>query len=196
MRMPKPTPSTILDAIYSRRSVRHFTRQQVGKETIEALLDAAVQAPSALNLQPWAFIVIQNPGLLRCISTEAKELLKREKQDWHADIVRFKTPVSDPNFDIFYGASTLITICAEKEGFQPLGDCYLAAENLMLAAQAFGLATCPIGLARDILQTDAYQKELQVPSGYEVVLPIAVGYTNGIAAKTPRNQARLLSWKK
>lgn len=196
MQMPRMISSTILDAIYSRRSVRHYTQEPVSKEMVDALLDAAVQAPSALNSQPWAFIVIQNSGLLKCISSEAKVLLQREKQPWHENIERSRTPVEDPNFDIFYGATTLITICAQKDGFQPLGDCYLAAQNLMLAAQAFGLATCPIGLAREILQTEPYRKELKVPDNFDVVLPIVVGHTTDIAAKTPRSHAHILSWKK
>ena len=149
-----------------------------------------------MNSQPWAFIVIQNAGLLKCISEEAKDLLHREHQPWHSDIERSRTPVEDPKFDIFYGAKTLIAICAKRGGFQPLGDCYLAAQNIMLAAHAFGLATCPIGLARDILQTETYRNELKVPADYEIVLPIVVGYTTDIASKATRNQARILTWKK
>ena len=53
----------LMEAIYSRRSIRSYTDQQVEKSTVKALIQAAVQAPSALNQQPWAFAVIQDGKL-------------------------------------------------------------------------------------------------------------------------------------
>lgn len=185
----------LLDAIYSRRSVRYFTEEPVPDSMIETLLDAAIQAPSALNTQPWSFLIIQNKGLLRCISNEAKESLNQDRE-WHSTLERANVRVDNPKFDIFYGASTVIVICARRDGFEPIGDCYLAAQNLMLAAMAFDLATCPIGLARDILNSEAYKKELAIPASCTPILPIAIGYTNRIQAKTSRRPPPILGWKK
>ena len=50
----------VMEAIYSRRSVRDYTNQPVDKSTIEALIKAATHALSSMNKQPWAFAVIQN----------------------------------------------------------------------------------------------------------------------------------------
>jgi nitroreductase len=54
----------VMEAIYSRRSVRAYTDQPVDKTTVEDLIKAATHAPSSMNEQPWAFAVIQNPTQL------------------------------------------------------------------------------------------------------------------------------------
>jgi nitroreductase len=54
----------VIESIYHRRSVRAFTTDAVPSEVIDALVSAAVQAPSAMNLQPWAFLIIEGRGTL------------------------------------------------------------------------------------------------------------------------------------
>ncbi len=193
-KVSNPATLAVFDAIYQRRAQRNYMARPVSKENVQALLDAAVQAPSAMNRQPWAFLVLQNRDLLRRISEAAKARILASAE-WAKDLEHKSIPLSDPNFDIFYRASTLIVICMkEEEGFCPEGDCYLAGQNLMLAAQALGLGSCPIGFARDILQTDAFRKELAIPKGYRPVLPIIVGYASNVATPPHREQARVIQW--
>lgn len=180
----------LLDAIRQRRATRSYSPKPVDEATVRALLDAAVCAPSANNLQPWSFVVIQDRALLREICAEAKDALAHDPH-WKAHL-----PLADPAFDIFYGAGTLIVICSKREGFCPVGDCYLAGENLMLAACAMGLATCPIGLARDVLQSPAMKKRLGVPPEEQPVLPIIVGQAAAGMPKTQRAQPRVHAWLK
>ena len=169
---------SVNEAIYKRRSIRNYTYQMVSDHTIHQLLAAAAHAPSEMNLQPWAFAVIQNPEWLKYISdhSEAKNLM------------------GDSEFDIFYGTTTLIVIYGKKDGFSPVGDCNLAAENLMLAACGMGLGTCPIGFARDFLQTKEMLEELEIPSDYQVVLPIVVGYPAEHPQAVKRNPPRIFNW--
>jgi nitroreductase len=189
-----PSTLAVLDAIYQRRAHRSYTARMVSKETVQALLDAAVQAPSAMNHQPWAFLVIQNKNLLKRISDAAKSRIMASAA-WAKDLEHKHIPLDDPQFDIFYGASTLIVICTtEAEGFCPEGDCYLAGQNLMLAAQALGLGTCPIGFARDILQTEEFRQELSIPGGHRPALPIIVGYVAAAAAPPHREAPKLIGW--
>ena len=188
-------PQSVFDAIYERRAFRKYLPERVSRDKIEKLLDAAVHAPSAINLQPWAFAVIQSPEVLKKISDRSKvELLNDPRWKSTSSHSEHAIPLTDPNFNIFYGATTLIVICARKGGFCPAGDSYLAAENLMLAAHAMGLATCPIGLARDVLQTDDMKRELSIPSHYEAVLPVIVGYPDGSMPKTERAPPRIFRW--
>jgi nitroreductase len=65
-------PLSALDAIFTRRSVRSSTAQALDETTIRALLDAAVQAPTAMHVEPWAFAVVQDPATLKRISDRAK----------------------------------------------------------------------------------------------------------------------------
>jgi nitroreductase len=184
----------VMDAIYTRRSVRDYTDREVSKETVMLLLQAAIQAPSAVNEQPWTFVVIQEKLLLRRYSDNAKQLFaKNVKLDsLHADL---KKAISDPAFNIFHNAGTLIVICAKPIGQHPAWDCCFAAENLMLAAHAMGLATCPIGFAWSLLDDLAIRRELQIPSEYVPVLPIIVGYSRKPVAPVSRKESVILCWK-
>lgn len=186
---------SLFEAIYTRRSVRNYSMQRVNEKQIELLLDSAVHAPSALNSQPWAFVVVQDEDLLKRISDAVKQTIL-ETADTTLDLRFAHIPLRDPKFSIFYGASTLITVCVKEEpGFCPIGDCYLAAENLMLAAHGIGLGSCVIGLARDVLKTDEFRDVLGIPFQYSPLLPIAVGYPIGPTSLVPDpHPPKILSW--
>lgn len=181
-------PMDVFDAIRRRRAVRSYSATPVDEESIRALLDAATRAPSARNLQPWSFVIIQDRRRLREISDDAKRSLRHDPH-WKAAL-----PLADTGFDIFHGAGTLIVICARQDGYASLGDCYLAGENLMLAACALGLATCPIGLARDTLRQDPVRATLHIPAGEQPVLPIVVGHPAGSTPATERAPPRIHTW--
>lgn len=183
-------PMDVLDAIRQRRAVRNYSAKPVSEAEVRALLDAAAWAPSARDLQPWSFVIIQDRQRLREISERAKQALQSDPH-WKTAL-----PLSNPGFDIFYGAGTLILICAHQHGFAPLGDCYLAGENLMLAACGMGLATCPIGLARDVLRASDLRTALHIPAGEQPVLPIVVGHPAGAAPPTERAPPRIHAWLK
>ena len=187
-------PIQVREAIYARRATRHFLPEKVSENQVQALIESAIQAPSAMNLQPWAFAVIQKPDLLKRISSAAKELIL-QNIDFKNHPERGHVPLDNPNFDIFYDANTVIVIYVkQQDGFEPVGDCYLAAQNLMLAALEFNLATCPIGFARDVLREERWKKELSIPKGYEPVLPIAIGYSAITMPPTERTPAKILNW--
>ena len=178
----------VLEAIRERRAVRSFLPQHVEEATLQTLLVAATQAPSARNAQPWSFVVIEDRELLRRLSRQA---IRRMAADpyW-----RMYASFPDPDFDIFYGAPALVVICARRNGLDPTGDCYLAGQNLMLAAHALGLGTCPVGLARDELASDTTRRELSIPEGVDPVLPIVVGYTREPAPQTEREPPLIHAW--
>ena len=65
------------EAIYTRRATREFTAEPVDERTIRKLIDAAVQAPSAVNQQPWSFCVVRDKAVLARISQDAKAYMLR-----------------------------------------------------------------------------------------------------------------------
>jgi hypothetical protein len=134
------------EAIYTRRAVREFTDEPVDEKTLRELIDAAVQAPSAVNQQPWSFCVVRDKAVLARISREAKAHMVRTSP---AGLVshHFQEILSDPNLDIFYHAPVLIVISTAAENPWAIEDCSLAAGNMMLAARGAGLGTCWIGFA-------------------------------------------------
>ena len=183
----------VLDAIYGRRAVRSFTSEKVEAGVIHKLIHAAIQAPSARNAQPWAFCVIQNPDFLKDLSEKIKIFVKNAALG-KPQAEPFVDNFSDPKFDVFFGATTLIVICAKKEGFGPIEDCYLAGENLMLAATKQSLGTCPIGFARDILKTEEFRKKLSLPADYVPALAIAIGYAAGREMRPTKKPPVIFKW--
>lgn len=176
-------------AIRSRRAVRAFTSEPVDRAALLRLIDAAIQAPSAVNEQPWSFTVIQDPAVLTRISTESKAHMlaapPRAVSSVHLQMLR------DPQFDIFYRAPALIVISSVTANEWAVENCTLAAENLMLAACAEGLGTCWIGFAQTWLGTAAGRATLGVPPSYLPVAPIVVGHPQGVAPPVPRKPAEI-----
>jgi nitroreductase len=191
----------VLDAIYRRHATRAFTSQPVNDEAIHELLRAAIRAPTAMHLEPWAFVIVQDRALLRRISDRAKALAAAPHGRDHRELARApetRLPAifSDPSFDIFYGAGTLIMICAKPMGMFAAADCWLAAENLMLAALALGLATCPIGFALTALGDPELKAELAIPQEVTPIAPIIVGVAAGEPPSSSRCEPEILSWRK
>ncbi|MGE5278189.1 MAG: nitroreductase family protein [Acidobacteriota bacterium] len=173
----------VLTAIADRRAIRAYRDEKVDRETVRRLVDAAVQAPSAMDLEPWAFLVFEGASRLSRFSKEAKAHRLASAADLPPDARRL---LADPSFDVFYGAPLLLVICATSAQSQAAEDCCLAAQNLMLAAHAEGLATCPIGFARPWLNLPATRRELGIPPALVPVFPLILGHPGEHPARRGR----------
>ncbi len=187
----------VLDAIYERRAIRAYTGETVARAQVETLIEAAIQAPSAVNVQPWAFVVIQDHDLLHRYAEEAEALLLGEPTAEVAnsglpDIDRLRQMISEPGYALFHGAGTLIVLYAT--GTDGVRDCFLAAQDLMLAAWGLGLATCPIGLAGPLFNRAEVKEELGISSTWVAALPIVVGHPAGTAPPVVRRRP-LITWR-
>lgn len=196
-------PLSALDAIFMRRSVRAYAPQQLDESTVRALLDAAVQAPTAMHAEPWAFVVVQDRAMLKRLSDRAKGSWAKDAahyRDLHVpgDAVAaraFAEQFASPDFCVFYDAGTLVVICARRMGPFVAADCWLAAENLILAACALGLGTCCIGSAIPVLNSPDVKAELGIPAEVQAVVPIIVGVPSGPATEVARRDPEILYWK-
>jgi nitroreductase len=177
----------LLEAINGRRSVREYTEEPVDDADLRALIDAATNAPSAINQQPWAFVVVKDRVRLGRISDQAKAHLL--KASLAAPAHPFREMLNDPKFHIFYHAPALVVIAAAEPTDWAVEDCALAAENFMLAAYAKGLGTCWIGFAQHWLATPEGKAALGVPATYSPIAPIAVGHPRREPPPVPRKPA-------
>jgi nitroreductase len=178
------------EAICGRRSVREFTDEAVDDATIRALIDAGVHAPSASNGQPWAFVVVRDRDLLDRVSQEAKvHALANLREGPLA--ARYRTMLSDPDYQIFHHAPALIVISGTGSRGWVVEDCALAAENLMLAAYGVGLGTCWIGFAQGYLNTPEGKALLDLPEAWVSVAPIIVGHPRATPAATSRKEPEI-----
>lgn len=190
----------LLKAIKERRSVRAFKTDPIPKETLEEILKMPILAPSAINLQPWEFVVVtgeERERLSRRLIKAYKEkqiscgpgnvkplpktFAKRGAKTLELMNPFFEEMGVDPNQFInegscnFYGAPVAIFFCLDDSFPKArLVDIGLALGYLILTAHEFGLGTCPIGLIT--AYEDEIKELLNIPENKMVVIGIALGY--------------------
>jgi nitroreductase len=185
----RESPMELNEAIYGRRATRAFTSEPIGKEVLELLVEAAIQAPSAVNEQPWDFAVIRNKPLLDQISAAAKTHALKTRGNGTMP-PHLRRELENPDFHVFHHAPALIVISANSRDWG-VEDAALAAENLMLEAYAQGLGSCWIGFAQRWLETEEGRHAIDVPQDFVPVAPIIVGHPAAPMPPVPRNPARL-----
>ena len=199
------------ETIRERRSARAFLPTPIPKELIAEILSLTVNAPSANNLQPWEFVVVMDEEKERlsrrllktykekqisCDSGAVKPLPKAIKGRGIRTLEAIKTYVEKTGGTVdsfvnegscnFYGAPTAIIICIDDcFSARQLVDVGTAVGYLVLAAQASGLATCPIGLITDY--AEEIKELLNIPENKKVVIGVALGYAD---RENPMSQFR------
>lgn len=186
----------VLDAIYKRRAVRSYTKEPVSPETIRTLLAAAVQAPTAMHEEPWVFTIIQDREILNALSDDAKKAsLKAAAKLPQGHAGHAHDMLKDPAFNVFYDAGTLVVIWAKPMGSFTGADCWLAGENMMLAACGMGLGSCVIGFSLAALETPEWKKRLGLHEKMTPVAPIILGFPGTLPPPTSRKPPEILFWQ-
>jgi nitroreductase len=187
MQLPE-LEQTIFETILGRRSVRSYAPRKVEESILKTLLEAAVWAPTAMHKEPWGFVIVQNKDLLQNLSTLAKPLFLEElrKTGTREDILK------NTAGNLFYDAGTLIIICARANGHMPVADCWMAAENLMLAACAMNLGSCVIASALPAMCLPDVKVTLGIPPEFTAVAPIIIGYLKTETSPSSRKAPLIL----
>jgi nitroreductase len=149
----------VLDNIATRTSIRDYEARPVEKEKVEKLLKAAMAAPTAMNRQPWHFVVVDDRSVLNAIGGEG------------------------PNAKKFQKAPLAIVVCGDMSkalegdgrGFW-VQDASAATENLLLAAHAMGLGAVWTGGFPVQERVDALRKTLALPDSIVPLNAVAIGY--------------------
>jgi nitroreductase len=184
-----------VEAIYERRSVRRFSDKQLIDAEIECLLNAAVQAPTATNSQPWVFSVIRGSQMLQNLSDGAKAFLITNMDTIHG-MQKYAKVLAKPKYNIFYNAECLLVIYAKAEGPNPEYDCCLAAQNVMLAATEMGLGSCWIGFAGHYLNLPEIKATFNIPEQYTAVAPIILGHPKFKMPSVKKKPPEILYWQR
>lgn len=185
---------TVMDAIQNRRAIRDYHNKSIDREMIYAVIDAAIKAPTAMHKEPWSFLVIESKDIMDRVSETARTLI-REAAEKNPDSNQIKFDLdllSQPDFNIFYNAQTLIVIYSKSPGAFVVPDCWVAAENLMLAAHALGLGTCPIALALSPLNSAEWKAELNISDEMTAIAPIIIGWPKDIPQGPDRKPPEIL----
>jgi len=188
MQLPE-LEQTIFETILGRRSVRSFAPRKVEPDVLKTLLEAAVWAPTALHKEPWGFVIVQNKDILKNISDLAKPLFIEELKKFgtREDVLKHT------GGNLFYDAGTLIIICGKTNGHLPIADCWMAAENMILAACAMNLGSCVVASALPAMSLPDVKATLGIPVGFVAIAPVIIGYPKAEAAPSSRKAPLILN---
>ncbi|GHV26528.1 NAD(P)H nitroreductase [Clostridia bacterium] len=188
--------NTILKAILDRRSTRSFTADQISREALDLILQAAIWAPSGGNNQTWLFTAIQNKNILLQLNALAREafISRYVPDDDYPGKHGMKTAAQNDTFNFYKHAPTLI-IASNVPGYEnAMADCSLALENVFLAAQSLGLGSCYINQLH-WLQNDAiirdYLFTLGIPKEHTICNSAAIGYIDKPSSPPARKEGTI-----
>lgn len=146
--------------LIERRSIRKYNNTKVSHDLIEQIVRAGQFAPSGMNRQIYAFVMVEDEELVARLSK------------MNADAMNSS---SDP----FYGAKSLIIVFADTNAPTYLYDGALAMGNLMNAANALGVDSCWIHRAKEVFETPEgkeMKKTWGLPESYEGIGHCILGY--------------------
>lgn len=153
-----------IETIMTRTSIRDFQNKPVEEEKVETMLRAAMAAPTAVNKQPWRFIVIKEKKTLKAISENFNSMKMAEK------------------------APLAIVVCGDlKAALDGEGtdywvqDASAATENLLLAAHSLGLGAVWCGIYPIKQRVGLLKEMLDIPDDIIPLNVIPIGYP----AETP-----------
>ena len=158
-RTEKSDAQVAINNIMTRTSIRQYTDEPVSKENVETMLRAGMAAPTAVNRQPWHFVVINS-----------KEKLAELAGD-------------NPRGGMLKQAALAIVVCGNMDKALPgpgqgfwVQDCSAATENILLAANALGLGAVWTGLYPDENRAASVAKVLKLPQTFIPLCTILIGH--------------------
>lgn len=145
-----------LEAILSRRSIRSYTEEPVAEADVEAILRAAMAAPSAGTQQPWRFVVVAARDVLDHIANTTP----------YGNVLR-RAPIG-------------IAVCADTRDLRHPDmweqDCSVAVENALVAANALGLGAVWLRFWPKMERVEPLRNVLGLPEGVEPLCVLAIGH--------------------
>ncbi|MEE8400405.1 MAG: nitroreductase family protein [Desulfobacterales bacterium] len=175
-----------------RRSVRDYEDKDVPLERIEEVINDAIKAPNAGNMQLWRFVVVNNRDWMRKISDANKkgflaDLDSNPNSPWKGYEAEFRKE----EFNIFFNAPALVYIVGTSKMQTIVQDCSLVGAYFMLSAAARGLGTCWVAQGA-FIEDKEIRAELAIPENYAIVAPIIIGYPKQVPEMPPRKDPKLI----
>ena len=129
-RVQEATGPSALDVIFSRKSVRTYTDQDVTAEQVETILRAAMAAPTGMNVQPWRFVVVRDQAVKDVLAGGFNKMIAKAPVVFVVcgETTLLRKPYGEPDAE---------PVLVENHNWT--ADCAAATENLLLAAEALGL---------------------------------------------------------
>lgn len=153
----------MLEMLKKRRSIRKYKKEMVEDEKIDLLIKSALLAPSSRRIQPWEFIVVTDPMLMKELS-KAKE---------HGSSFLQDAPLA------------IVVMGDERKSDVWIEDTSIASVIIQIMAESMGLGSCWIQIRErlhndDITSEDYVRKLLKIPANMRVEAIIAIGYPDEV----------------
>ena len=186
----------LMDIIKARHSIRKYTKQQVGREDLEKILEAGNFAPNAGGGQRSMMVAVNNAELTTRIGM--MNLAKFDRSKLAGSYVSKEQPssIDDPTIkNGFYGAPTVVAIFGQDNFMFRVADAFCMAENMVLQATELGIASCIISRGEETFANEEggkLLKEWGVPDNYICSCFVILGYIDGEQPQSrPRKPGRV-----
>jgi nitroreductase len=170
--------NAVIEAIKKRRSVRAYDAKPIPRDVLNVIIEAGNEAPSAMNSQPWRFVVIEDKEakkkLLAAALPKAKmitENLKNIDPERYEAIKKRYAELPDP---VYYSAPVIVFVIGN--GMYAAHSCPMACENMMLAAYSLGLGSCWVGFGAMVTDDPEVRGLLDLQEGDAIFGPILLGF--------------------
>lgn len=164
-----------IETIRTRYSCRSFSEKMPSDKDLQAIAEAAVQAPSGINRQLWRVILVKNKTLLEDLESEGmKNLSALPDKSMYDKIMSW-------GGQLYYNAPCMavIPIARTEPAGAELFDCGIVAQNIALAATSLGINSLICGLAAFSFAGEKgseFKQRLNFPEGYEIGIAVLLGY--------------------
>jgi nitroreductase len=192
-----------MKVIQDRRSIREFTKEPVSDRDLDLILEAARQAPSGENAQPWRFIIVKDETMRKKMGAIAgggsgrrftAEFATKKMQERFANLqdeakrqAAFQKLTSGQVSAFMADAPVNIVVCGKKDVWDMPYDTSAAIENILLMVTALGLGACwVIAPCIDIRDEEGIKALLDIPEGYKAVSILSVGHPTRPHRPRPR----------
>jgi nitroreductase len=192
-----------MKVIQDRRSIREFTDEPVSDKDLDMILEAARQAPSGENAQPWRFIIVKDETMRKQMGAIAgggsgrrftAEFVTKKMQERFANLqdeakrqAAFEKLTSGQVSAFMANAPVNIVVCGKKDVWDMPYDTSAAIENILLMVTALGLGACwVIAPCIDIRDEERIKALLGIPEGYKAVSILSVGHPTRPHRPRPR----------
>jgi nitroreductase len=179
------------EVVKNRRSVRQYKPDPVSREDILRVLDAANWAPSAMNWQPWRFLVVSGERQ-KALGESYRAVVENYTRNWDEAAER-KAAISRDAFIRYaanFGNAPVLLVLTVPASAEPniakanLESASAAMENLVLAATALGLGTC--WMTGPLNDEGGLRRVLEIPDDQALVAVTPLGYPAALPRPLPR----------
>ena len=180
----------VIQTIKKRRSVRSYDSRTIPKSLLNVIIEAANEAPSAMNCQPWRFVIVEGDIAKKKLLNAAKpnvnktlNMIKDSDPERYEMIRKRYAELHDP---VYYSAPVVVFVIGS--GRYAAHSCPLACENMMLSAHSLGIGSCWVGFGAMVTDDAEVRKLLELKEDETIFGPILLGYATEHPERPPKKE--------